>query len=271
LSILVGGILGGLGWTLGSDALLEKAAELLFDGAGKRVLEEVQARLRAYTGGIPPNHDLEHAMRLAELTGTLVLLETYRREDEGDRFDTRAAIPPPFIAAARKWLHGQIGLCPRLRVATNDTLVAELDRVLDQSIASSRREEVRGSLAEAERQVWRDLKAGAAENNEGEPPAEFEALFFGDDNDKPGWSVIFVALIREALKKNAKAEVAFVTTRLAAGRVGLERLEIKIGAIKADTELLLEGQEAEKARAAERHTEVMAGQLNCQTRSSTNC
>ena len=54
--------------------------------------------------------------------------------------------------------------------------------------------------------------------------------------------------------------MAFVTTRLAAGRVGLERLEIKIGAIKADTELLLEGQEAEKARAAERHTEVMAGQ-----------
>jgi hypothetical protein len=99
----------------------------LFDGAGKRILEETQARLRAYTGGIPPNHDLEHAIRFAELTSTLVLLEAYRRQNEGDRFDTRGAEPPRFIAAARKWLHDQIGLCPSLRVAVNDELVAELD------------------------------------------------------------------------------------------------------------------------------------------------
>ena len=86
MSLVVAGILAGFGLSGWSDELLEKAAELLFDDAGKRMLEDIQARLRAYTGGIPPNHDLEHAIRSAELTSTLVLLEEYRRQDEGDRF-----------------------------------------------------------------------------------------------------------------------------------------------------------------------------------------
>ena len=243
MSLVVAGILAGFGLSGWSDELLKKAAELLFDDAGKRMLEDIQARLRAYTGGIPPNHDLEHAIRSAELTSTLVLLEEYRRQDEGDRFDTRGAMPPPFISASRKWLNNQIGLCPRLRLAANNELVAELDRVLDQSVVSTRREEVREMLAKAEQQVWNDLKAGAAANDGGEPPAEFKKFFFGNDTGQPGWAVTFVAFMREALKKNAKAEVAFVTTRLAAVRTSLDRVETKIDSVKGDTEALLKRQD----------------------------
>src|ERR1700730_3180475 len=102
------GVLAGLGLTGWSADLLDKAADRLFDGAGKRILEEIQARFRAYTGSIPPNHDLEHAIRLAELSSTLVLLGIYGRKDEGYRFDTRGADLPPFVPAARKWLHEQL-------------------------------------------------------------------------------------------------------------------------------------------------------------------
>ena len=170
MSIILAGVLAGLGWAVGSDGLVEKgvekAAERLFDGPGKRVLEEVQARLRAYTGDIPPNHGLEHAIRSAELTTTLVLLEIFRRRDEGYRFDSRTAAPPPFIAAARKWLHEQIGLCPSLRALTNRELETVLEGALDESLATRRREEVRTSLAAAERQVWDNLTAGAAQEVE---------------------------------------------------------------------------------------------------------
>jgi hypothetical protein len=205
MSLVVASILAGFGLSGWSDDLLKKAAELLFDDAGRHLLKETQARLRAYAGDIPANHDLEHAIRYAELTSTLVLLEEYRRQDEGDRFDVRGAMPPTFIAAARKWLHQQLGLCPSLRLVANDELVAELDRLLDHSVTATRREEVREMLAEAEQQVWYQLKAGAAKNNGGQAPAEFEKLFFGDDAEHPGWSVIFVAFMREALKRNSTA------------------------------------------------------------------
>jgi len=55
--------------------------------------------------------------------------------------------------------------------------------------------------------------------------------------------VTFVAFMREALKKTPKAEVAFVTTRLAVVRTALDRIEINIGGVKHDTETLLKGQE----------------------------
>jgi hypothetical protein len=101
MSFVVASILAGFGLSGWSDDLLKKAAELLFDDAGKYLLEETQARLRAYAGDIPANHDLEHAIRYAELTSTLVLLEEYRRQDEGDRFDVRGAMET----------HGQLDLC----------------------------------------------------------------------------------------------------------------------------------------------------------------
>lgn len=227
-SLLIACGVSGAGW---AGPVLDKALERLFDGAGKRVLEDVQARLRAYTGDIPRNHDLEQAIRLVELTSTLVLLETYRRRDEGDRFDTRGAPPPPFIAAAQHWLHEQIGLSPQMTVVSNDALVAELERQLDRLLSAREPAEVRTTLKDAEGQVWDDLKVGIGQQGVGEPPSEFANLFFGNDTDEPGWSVTFLAFMREVFKKNPRAEVAFVTTRLAAVRSVLDRLETRIDAL----------------------------------------
>jgi hypothetical protein len=234
---LTGGLLmmfgaAGAEW---AGPLLDKAAEHLFDGAGKRALEDITAKLRAYTGDVPLNHDLEHAIRLAELTSTIVLLEAYRRQDEGDRFDSRTAMEPPFIPAARKWLHEQIGLSPRLTMVQNDRLVATLDQQLDNLLVARRPDEVRNTLRSAEQEVWHDLVAGVAE----EPPPEFARLFFGYDSEKPGWSMMFLAFIREMFKKDPRTEVAFVTTRLAAVRSMLESVKEKVSTLQQETVSLL--------------------------------
>ncbi len=213
--------------------LLEVASELLFDGAGKRVLEDVHARLRAYAGKVPPNHDLEHAIRLAELTSSLVLLESYGREKEADpdNFDHRAALAPRFITAARLWLYHQLGLVGNLKVKSNDALVDALEERLDRALAAPDLTALRAELQETEARVWIDLKAGAASQGAPVPPEDFAALFLGQKPDKPGWSVVFRAFMREALKKNPRAQVAFITTRLASLRSAMDRLEPKLDAI----------------------------------------
>ena len=195
-------------------------------------MDSVAARLHSYVGGVPPNHDLEHAIRLAELTSTAVLLEAARRQIEHDQHDMRDARMPPFIGAARRWLHAQIGACPALRTLPNDALVAELEAQLDHALAASGREELRAILKAAEREVWNSLTRGAADNGGGDPPTEFRELFFGDDKKMPGWSLVFQAMIREALKHNPRAEIAFITTRLASVRSTLARLEPKINQIQ---------------------------------------
>ena len=236
---IVSGALGLIGIAGAGAAvagpLLDKAAEQLFDNYGKKILEDIQARLRAYTGKVPLNHDLEHVIRLAELTSTLVLLETYRRQDENDHFDERTYQPPLFIEAARKWLHDQLGLSWRMKLIPNDTLVQELERQLDQSLSTRKREELRASLKEAERHVWCDLIAGA---QSGEPPPEFAEIFFGNDIDQPGWSVTFLAFMREVLKKNPRAEVAFVTTRLSGALEALRRVETNLALVVNHTAVL---------------------------------
>ena len=87
--------------------ILDKASEKLFGGAAKRVLEQLQARIRAHTGELPVNHDLERSIRLAELTSTLMVLAAYRHQVKSIAL-TRAALCRPFIKAAHDWLLEQV-------------------------------------------------------------------------------------------------------------------------------------------------------------------
>ncbi len=194
----------GSGLVAGADLAikaLESAEKLLFDGAGKAVLEDVQARLRAWTGTVPRNHDLERALRLAELTTSLVLLGAYRQEAEDAALDHRSARVPPFIDAATKALHGTLGANADLKLRANEALSAELETDLDRILASRAPETLRAVLRTAELQVWNDLVAGAAARGQSEAPADFRAQFFGETPDHPGWAIVFQAFVREALKK----------------------------------------------------------------------
>jgi tetratricopeptide (TPR) repeat protein len=240
-------LLAALGVGKEAAGLLDKAADQLFGASGKKLLEEVQGRLRAFTGKVPANHDLEKAIRLAELTATLVLVDNFRRKQELDNFDTRSARFPPFIDAANAWLFGQIGLCPELKVVSNDELVAELNSKLDAILPETRAEEVKRGLTQAQLQVWDALIAGAGQD----APAEFKTLFFGEEDGEPGWSVLFLAFMREALKKNPHAEIAYVTTRLATVRDSLLRAEDQLASVKEDTTAIRSQQQLDSAKISE--------------------
>jgi hypothetical protein len=216
---IAGGLLIALGASTAEWAgpLLDKAAERLF---------------------VSLNHELEQALRLAELTTTLVLLDIYRRREEAERFDSRATKPPEFIATARRWLHQQLGLSPSIAVIPNEQLVAELNEGLDKLLAIGHRNEVHISLGDVEREVWQNLKVGAAKLGGDGPPAEFEALFFGREEGEPGWSVTFLAFMREVLKKNPRVEIAFVVSRLATVRNTLARVEPKIDILLQDSSVI---------------------------------
>ena len=93
----------GLKEPLGPAAgALEAAGDLLFNGAGRKALDEVSARLRAYVGAVPTNHDLEHALRLSMLTTSLVLVETFRRGVTATReCPLSAQLECPLLGVAR--------------------------------------------------------------------------------------------------------------------------------------------------------------------------
>ncbi|MFA5947901.1 MAG: hypothetical protein WC806_02925 [Candidatus Gracilibacteria bacterium] len=231
----ISGMLAALGLGLPSTAgdMLDKGCEVIFNVKGKEVLEDVQARLQAYTGAVPPNHDIERAIRLAEITVTLFLIRLYRQEVEAESFDTRGAQLSPFIDKAAKWARDEIGLGLSMKLKSNDALVSEINASLDRVLPEDRPSIIENALAGARDQVWAALNANA-----GQAPPQFEALFYGRKAGMPGWSLLFLAFIREALKTNPRAEVAFVTTRLAAVRETLRNFEATLRSIKDDTTLI---------------------------------
>ena len=256
----------GLGTLLASAGIaqvaadaLDKAAGMLFGARAKEMLTEIQDRVRAYSGAIPPNHDLEQAIRYAELTASIALLNGFGRAFETELVTARATRESPFIPAAKAWLHRQIGLCPALKVVPNEAVVAELNRTLDAALPADRAETVEAALSAAARQVWDQLAAGAGEA----VPDGLEDRFFGREAGEPGWAVLFVAFLREQLKERPRARVAFVVSRLAGIADRLGTVEALARATKDDTGRLLAFAEAERLRlgAAEGFVHEMAGRV----------
>ena len=231
LGVLTGGVLGEKAAEAAGTAV-ERIAEKVFGPAW----EEARTRARAYLGGVPTNHDLERALRLAQLTGALVVLWDFAREEEDARFDNRSAEPPAFVTAARHFLHDQLGLLPSLTFKDNDAVAAALEAALDDALADARRDGVaatgRDLVAEAEQAVWQELVDGTGGSTP--LPPEFKARFFSRDPEAPGWAACFLAFFREALKDHPRVQVAFVASRLAALKRAGATLEPLVRGIAGD-------------------------------------
>ena len=219
--------------------VLNRADHLLFDRFGSDALKDIQARLSGVLTDIPPNHDLENAIRLAGVTAGLILLQQVRSELHADQFDTRSAQPlPPFLDEARRWLHDQLAIGAMLNGQTNATLLHELERELDAVLAARTPDTVRESLTDAETTMWRALTDGVAAQGGGAAPDGFSDRFHGHVAGKPGWTIILHALLREALKKDPDARIAFLTTRLGALSTAMPSLMTKIDTIGARIDAL---------------------------------
>ncbi len=225
LGSFIGVLLGAVGAAESGGEPLARAASLIFGDSGKEALDIVRARWAAVGKAIPANHDLEQAIRLGELTATLFLVTQYRRQWEADNSDNRSANLPEFIASATQWLDRQVGFCATWKTVEDPEIVRKLDESLDVILPSDRPEIIREALGAARSRVWTELVRGAVQ-----PPADFEPLFLGSD-DQPGWPLVFLAFMREALKTNPRAEVAFVNSRHAAVRTKLAQVKAKLDAM----------------------------------------
>ncbi|MBZ9985334.1 MULTISPECIES: hypothetical protein [unclassified Mesorhizobium] len=235
--ISVCGYIGAvIGWKALENAgdILDKIGETLFGGRYKAIYEDVASKLRAHTGAVPANHDLEHAIRLSELTSSLVMVRMYVDTQEADQLrlggrppERRARIQ--FASAARRYLHKQIGLGGPFKLESNKDVVDEIETNLDGALSARDFAAVQASLDAACKRVLRDLIAGTEQGKDQlAVPADFASFFRGKaTDDEPGWALIFLAFMREALKQNHKAEVAFIASRLGYLRNSLPKLEAK--------------------------------------------
>jgi hypothetical protein len=231
-----GMLFGALGIEAAKDAaaVVDSALAALFGRRVSEVMEEVADRVRGYTGGVPTNHDLERTLRLLQLTSTLLILRAYEIADEADRFDQRGTAPSPFIKATHDWLRDQIGLCPRMTVRANETLVEEMERALDGLLRSGDPSvAARQRIAEVEAAAWAELAAGVPGL-----PADFRARFMGQTESIPGWRDVFRELVREALKERPRVKVAFDISRLAALRDESARMGAVLDALAGDAAAL---------------------------------
>ena len=250
LAPFVAPLLAALGLSESAAEPLAKATELLFGAEGREAFDIVKARFAAAGAKLPPNHDIEQVIRLAELTAALFVVIQYRRRFEADNVDTRSARLPPFIDRALAWLDGQLGFCAELKTVADDALVEELDSALNDILPARRSETVRAALAQSRQRIYEELVAGA-----GEPPEDFESFFSGSE-EETGWPLTFLAFMREGLKANPRAEIAFVNTRLAALRTASRGFEDKLSGVKEDTGAIRRAQERAEVKIDAMHANL---------------
>jgi len=195
--------LAEVGGTLG------KALGTLFKDTGKTVLDRVRARYAAHLPE-PPNHDLQIALRLSGLGAAQIILANERRLIEAE--GAREAPELRFVAAAEAWVSQAIPLLPTQPLAPNEPLVAALEAALDHILPGGDVAQLRATMRAAETLAWAELTANAAGHA---PPETLVTAFRGNSAEEPGWSLLFLALIRETLKSTPKANIAYTTSRLA--------------------------------------------------------
>lgn len=239
--------------------LLDKALKACAGAEGKMVLDQVKARLRAYSGSAPVNDDLDRAIRLAELTAGLMLVDRFCRQVDLEILETRGATPPPFIEKARSHLFDQIGLCPGFQVKPNALLIREIEAGLDRALAEPAA--VEQAMGAAASRAFADLVAAA-----GPAPEDFETWYRGRRAGEPGWAILAVAFLRETVKAKPAVETEFVLSRLAGVRECLRGLVPKIDEVKEVADAILDNQD--RTIAALNAFVSQAGILNAQEHSA---
>jgi hypothetical protein len=83
---LLGGLLAACGLAASESlvAAADAGLQKLFGASVAESLADAEQAVRAYTGPLPPNHDLERALRCAQLTASLILVRSHAHALEGE-------------------------------------------------------------------------------------------------------------------------------------------------------------------------------------------
>ncbi len=97
----------------GLAGFVATVTENLLERLGGPVLARIQESWGAATAAtVPLNHDLERALRLAQLAGVVIMLSRHAEEVERlAALDGTRILREPFVQAGLDWVRAQCGLC----------------------------------------------------------------------------------------------------------------------------------------------------------------
>ena len=267
-------LVAGVGWMtsnlLTRDAavsvITNLASSQLFDPLCKRLKGAVIRASKGADGSLPRNHDVERAVRSAQLAANRMLVAAFA--ERAKRLNQPAATA--FATSALDWIDGQIAVIATLTTsdAVLERMIAALDAPManDADLETAARAAVLAALDELEAAV------GAA-------PESFRLLFQNGEASCPRWFDAYGAFLAEQIKTNDRFRAILTAARLAELGTGvrrienllaeqepvwtalrdktnrilatLGRIEVKVDALKADTTIirdhtavLMEGQAA---------------------------
>ena len=249
--MLAGVAAGALGAVTGG--VLGNALDRVFG----EVLEEVRGRTAGH-GTIPLNHNLERAIRLAQLSASLFVLRDWQRDQEYTWANRDDASEPHFLKAALARLHDQLGVCWRLSMQPDDALARDLATAMDAGLADpvGPAEAALRLRTEAEQAAFQDLLDGLPGLR---VPDAFHDRFMGARQGVVGWHAAFILFIREIFQNQPRAQTALVVRDLstllrehATLRRVLDGLDTSVATLLGETRAIREEQKTgfEETKAA---------------------
>jgi hypothetical protein len=258
-------VVAGAGWVgkhlLTSDAAVSVVTNLassqLLDPVCNRLKGAIARRIKGSDGSLPRNHDVERAVRTAQLAADRLLVAAFGERAKRLNRPADAA----FTATALDWIDDQIAAIPTLTTP---------DAVLERMIAALDAPMVDGADLEAAADAAVLAALAELEATVGGVSESFRLLFLKGDAGCSRWFDAYGAFLAEQIKTNDRFRAVLTAARLAELGAGVRRIEDllaeqelvwtelrdktdrmlaalgriegKLDAVKADTAVLTEGQ-----------------------------
>lgn len=213
---------GALTSQAGESVALSLATNLgtsqLLDPVCRRIRGAMGARMAGTDGSLPRNHDVERAVRTAQMQANRALVAEF-----GARAAGRNA--PSDVAFAKKcgaWIEDQYAAVGRLEVsdAVRDAMVAAIDASLIDRAHVAGDETLRDEAAAATQAALAEMETAV-----GPVPEAFRARFLSTDPDEKPWFDAFGAFLAEQVKKNADFRAILTAANLTEIGAGVQRIE----------------------------------------------
>ena len=207
-----------------SAFILGAAAGLGVEFGGSQFVDPVCARLKAAfrarmagaDGSLPRNHDVERAVRTAQLQACRAIIAEFG--DAADRANRTS--DTAFARQSSRWVERRIGLVGRLRIDEAD--MTSLIDAMDVPLAGGSGPGSDVLIAAAVEAAYQEL-SHAVPN----PPDRFREVFF---DGEAGWFVAFGAFLAEQLKTDERFRTVFTGARLAELGGALARIDVRLDA-----------------------------------------
>lgn len=204
ISALILGAAAGLGVEFGGSQFVDPACA--------RLKAAFRARMAGADGSLPRNHDVERAVRIAQLQACRAIIAEFG--DAADRSNRTSDVA--FARQSSRWVERRIGLVGRLRIDEAD--MTYLIAAMDAPLAGGSHPDNDGLIADAIEATYRELALAVPH-----PPERFRQLFI---DGEAGWFVAFGAFLAEQLKTDERFRTVFIGARLAELGGALARIDV---------------------------------------------